>query len=66
MHAISRAADRMLNALVPKITADASCAIYQWKQECSCRGNYVYEQNCQTEYSCAVVCGSCYSSGIEC
>ena len=56
----------MLNALVPKITADAQCAIYQWQQECSCKNGYVYEKTCQTQYSCAVTCGSCYSSGIEC
>jgi len=66
VRAINRVADRMLGALVPKVTADAQCAIYQWVQECYCRNNYVYDQSCETQYSCATVCGPCNRTNIEC
>jgi len=55
----------MLGALVPKVTADAQCAIYQWVQECYCH-SYVYKQTCETQYSCATVCGACAKTDIEC
>jgi hypothetical protein len=69
MRAITRAADRMLNALVPKITADAGCTPHSYTNICSCKkvGNEFYDeytQTCYTSGTCAVYCTACELTGV--
>ncbi|HEX4088208.1 MAG TPA: hypothetical protein VHZ33_05785 [Trebonia sp.] len=69
MRAMTRAADRMLNALVPKITADAGCTQKTWTVNCYCRevGNEFYNQyaqTCTTAPTCATYCTSCQVVGV--
>jgi hypothetical protein len=69
MRVITRAADRMLTAFVPKITADAGCTAKSWRVFCYCVqvGNEYYNeyyQTCTTSPTCATYCGSCYITGI--
>ena len=69
MRAISRAADRMLNALVPQITAYASCTPKSWQVFCYCKlvGNEFYNkyaQSCTTSPTCASYCTGCEVVGV--
>ena len=64
MRTITRAADRMLNAFVPKITADAGCTPKTWTVFCYCEwvGNEYYDkftQTCTTAPTCATYCSAC-------
>jgi hypothetical protein len=69
MLAITRAADRMLNALAPKITADAGCTARSYWSFCYCLfvGNEFYDeysQRCTIAASCAKNCGPCEAMGV--
>jgi hypothetical protein len=69
MLAITRAADRMLNALVPKITADAGCTEKTWQVFCYCVtvGNEFhnkYAKTCTTAPTCATYCTGCEVVGV--
>jgi hypothetical protein len=69
MRVITRAADRMLTAFVPRITADAGCTPKTWKAFCYCLevgGEYYneYYQTCTTSGACETYCGSCYVTGV--
>jgi hypothetical protein len=69
MHVIARAADRMLNALVPKITADASCSPGTHTYFCYCRAggggyNLYYTQKCTCSPTGALYCGACTATSI--
>ena len=68
MRAISRAADRMLNALAPKIIADASSCtpsgaiVYQ----CACDDGTLYTQTCYLNGECELLCGPCHLNPSGC
>jgi len=62
MQIVNRMADRMLNALAPKITAEArlSCTPYQYYLECGCTsGNLQKVKLCSVSSSCTQTCGKC-------
>jgi hypothetical protein len=59
---LNRMADRMLNALAPKIAAEASaaCMPYQYYLECGCTsGDLQKVKLCSVNSSCKQTCGKC-------
>jgi hypothetical protein len=60
MQVINRMADRLLSAVVPKITAGACCPKDTTLQFCYCVALlYAQYRYCSYNCSCQVVCGGC-------
>lgn len=64
MQIINRMADRMLDALAPKITAEAgrSCIPYQYYADSNCgctKGGFRRARLCTVTSSCTQTCGAC-------
>lgn len=51
-----RLGDRLLDGLVPKISAHAAD---QWYEDCSCRCHTICQRSCTRYQSGQVVCGPC-------
>jgi hypothetical protein len=70
MRMITKIADRMLNAVVPEITAGACCPENKHYVSCGCRGpvgdSFLYRKLCVTSCDCVTSCTACLYSGIRC
>lgn len=65
MTLISKAADRMLSLVAPKLTAGACCTLAGKHYTQACFGGYCkdyhhYQQNCVVTCDCGASCGPCY------
>jgi hypothetical protein len=63
MRVINRMADRLLDAVVPKITAKAGCGPETILEYCYCKGGWIYNKQCEVESNCKLRCGPCYNTG---
>jgi hypothetical protein len=60
---IEKVADRMLNLVAPKLTADACACNYSITQACFggyCKDYHHYAQTCRLDCLCRETCGPCY------
>jgi hypothetical protein len=63
MRVVTRMADRLLDAVVPQITAKAGCAPETVTEYCYCKAGYIYNKECTVISNCTLRCGSCYNTG---
>lgn len=62
MRMVNKLADRMLNALVPNITAEAGvqCQPSSWYQDCGCTSTgFRKVKLCNQSDRCVITCGPC-------
>jgi hypothetical protein len=60
---VNNLADRMLNMIAPKVTAEAACLGNSKTVYCKCQGGYIWVKSCTTVVCPGFVgttCGSCY------
>lgn len=68
---INTIADRVLELMVPKATAQAAkCTPWLFTQACTgaaCRNHIQWVQNCfWPDASCRYGCGACYATSVPC
>jgi hypothetical protein len=72
MQLLTKAADRLLSAVVPHVAARAGCLVCPqgWRTTagCKCVKSHQQVKNCfRTGCNCQTIeCGPCYSIGIAC
>jgi hypothetical protein len=62
MQLFSKMADRMVNSLVPAITAEAHvvCSPYSYYQDCGCNSSDQRKvKSCYVNEACETSCGAC-------
>lgn len=60
MRLVTRAADRLLSVIVPRVTASAGCPPNSWTQTCGCYGGNLFQQKCYIDSRCKTICNHCH------
>lgn len=66
MRLMNLVADRLLSAVVPRITAGACCAGDPFWKTCFCEDGVWFHKSCHYNCSCGVVCGDCTDTVYTC